>query len=95
MQWLAWPAWLWPGVSGTVGETTLSVAQMPSHNHGNVDILKTTSGNADYVYNGGYVHDAMDKTGGSRSHTHALSGASGDADSLPPYYALALIMRIA
>ena len=82
-------------LSGTVGETTLSVAQMPSHNHGNVDILKTTSGNADYVYSGGYAHDAMDKTGGSRSHTHALSGASGDADSLPPYYALALIMRIA
>ena len=82
-------------LSGTVGETTLSVAQMPSHNHGNVNILKTTSGNADYVYSGGYAHDAMDKTGGSRSHTHALSGASGDADSLPPYYALALIMRIA
>ena len=68
---------------------------MPSHNHGNVDILKTTTGKADYVYSGGYTHGTMDKTGGSQSHTHALSGASGDAGSLPPYYALPLIMRIA
>ena len=34
-------------------------------------------------------------TGGNRPHTHALTGASGEASSLPPYYALALIMRIA
>ena len=34
-------------------------------------------------------------TGGSQPHTHTLSGASGASDSLPPYYALALIMRIA
>ncbi len=33
--------------------------------------------------------------GGSQPHTHTLSGASGSASSLPPYYALALIMRIA
>lgn len=81
-------------VSGTVGATTLSVEQMPSHNHGDVDILKTTSGNADYVYSGGKTHGTMNKTGGSQSHTHALSGAqSGSASSLPPYYVLAYIMR--
>ena len=35
-------------------------------------------------------------TGGSESHTHSLSGVkSGAASTLPPYYALALIMRIA
>lgn len=34
--------------------------------------------------------------GGSQSHTHSLSGVkSGSASSLPPYYALAYIMRIA
>lgn len=34
-------------------------------------------------------------TGGSQSHTHSLAGIkSGSANSLPPYYALAYIMRI-
>ena len=36
-----------------------------------------------------------DSTGDSQPHTHALSGESSSANSLPPYYALALIMRIA
>lgn len=34
-------------------------------------------------------------SGGSWSHSHTLDGASGEADSLPPYYALAYIMRTA
>lgn len=83
------------GLSGTVGYTTLSVAQMPTHNHGNCDILRVTNGNADYTYDGGQSHSTMDNTGGSSPHTHALSGASDAADSLPPYYAMAIIMRIA
>ena len=33
------------------------------------------------------------EAGGSQPHTHTLSGASGDANGLPPYYALAYIMR--
>ena len=33
--------------------------------------------------------------GGSQPHTHSLSGASGEASSLPPYYALSYIMRTA
>ena len=35
------------------------------------------------------------EAGGSQPHTHDLTGASGEASTLPPYYALALIMRIA
>ena len=36
------------------------------------------------------------KTSASASHTHSLTGAkSGSASSLPPYYALAFIMRCA
>ena len=31
--------------------------------------------------------------GGSQPHTHSLSGASGEASSLPLYYALSFIMR--
>ena len=34
-------------------------------------------------------------TGGSQAHTHNLTGASGDASSLPPYYVLSFIMRCA
>ena len=34
--------------------------------------------------------------GSSASHTHSLTGVkSGSASSLPPYYALAYIMRVA
>lgn len=33
--------------------------------------------------------------GGSQPHTHAWTGASGEANGLPPYYALSFIMRCA
>ena len=86
-------------ISGTVGETTLTKEQMPSHTHG---YRKVTSWNG---WNG--KNDGNDckppsdgqptaATGGSQAHTHALSGAkSGSASTLPPYYALAYIMRCA
>ena len=96
MQWLAWPAWLWPGVSGTVGETTLTVEQLARHTH-----VSHTGNNLDNV-NAGIITVASfiqggttSWTGSSASHTHSLSGSSGTADILPPYYALALIMHIA
>jgi|GEM_PF-2967317 len=86
------------GVSGTVGETTLSVEQIASHLH-----TTTLSSNISGSYHmqpgsGAYYNTSAfpsANTGGSQPHTHTLSGASGAADSLPPYYALALIMRIA
>ncbi len=37
----------------------------------------------------------METTGGSQPHTHSLSGDTGEASSLPPYYAFAFIMRCA
>ena len=85
-------------VSGTVGATTLSIAQMPSHGHGikkrglNVD---QSSGSAyDGMAENGYETFNTNATGGNGSHTHPLSGAqSGSASSLPPYYVLAYIMR--
>ena len=80
-------------LSGTVGETTLTVEQLASHEHGiNIPTeyngegtryrqwVKTKSGNTS-------------ATGGSQPHTHTLDGASGEANGLPPYYALAWIMR--
>ena len=86
-------------ISGTVGETTLSTKQMPSHTHGYRKVTWWSG------WNGRNDGDdckppsdgqPTDATGGSQAHTHALSGAkSGSASTLPPYYALTYIMRCA
>lgn len=81
-------------VSGTVGATTLSTAQMPSHSH---PFSAFITGRQYYMESGyicGAGSSSTSATGGSGSHTHPLSGAqSGSASSLPPYYVLAYIMR--
>ena len=85
-------------LSGTVGATTLSVAQMANHTH-RCSFVASTDQDAGSFTNG--LHSPIepplitDSTGDSQPHTHALSGESGSSNSLPPYYALALIMRIA
>ena len=80
-------------ISGTVGSTTLSVAQMPSHTH---TFSKGTYGNiAEAKGSANSGKQTTDATGGSQAHTHSLSEAkSGSASNLPPYYALSYIMRI-
>ena len=84
-------------ISGTVGSTTLSVDQIASHGHqirsgayglGNEGI--TCKDSFDHQ-NSNLVSDA----GGSQSHTHGLSGTSSNATSLPLFYALSFIMRVA
>lgn len=81
-------------ISGTVGWTTLSVDQMPSHSH---SFSKGTYGNLAEAR--GSANDGKqwtDATGGSQAHTHSLSEAKSDsASNLPPYYALPYIMRCA
>ena len=85
-------------ISGTVGSTTLSVEQMPSHTHGYRKVTRwngwngTNDGNDCKPPSDGQPTDA---TGGSQAHTHALSGEAGKADTLPPYYALSFVMRCA
>ena len=82
-------------ISGTVGETTLSVAQLAAHTHPyEYPNIKTNSVVGFGAY-GDHSSTNTGATGGSKSHTHTLSGASGQASSLPPYYALAYIMRCA
>ena len=79
-------------ISGTVGDTTLTVAQMPSHTHtfgiGTYGSSAEAKGNTS-------SKQTTDATGGSQPHSHTLSGASEEASSLPPYYTLAYIMRCA
>ena len=83
------------GLSGTVGATTLTVEQMPGHNHA-IYFLNSTGGGGGWgvgEVNNKNGQTPTTSTGGSKSHTHSLSGSSGNASTLPPYYALAYIMR--
>ena len=83
-------------LSGTVGETTLTVGQLASHRHGEIhNYGEGTDTHAHFDFSVRNGETTGITAGGSQPHTHTLSGASGAADSLPPYYALALIMRIA
>ena len=84
------------GVSGTVGVTTLSVAQMPSHTH-TTPHANVSVGDGGYVGGGsaGLINWPTGPTGSSQSHTHSLSGASSEAaDNLPPYYAGHFVIRV-
>ena len=80
-----------------MGETTLTVEQLASHRHD----IKTFPGRIgaaepQQVWEAtGDTIRLTENTGGSQPHTHTLDGASGEASSLPPYYALSFIMRIA
>ena len=81
------------GLSGTVGATTLTVAQLASHGHG---INIPTEYNGEGTRYRQWVNTKSGNTsatGGSQPHTHDLTGASGEANGLPPYYALSFIIR--
>lgn len=83
-------------LSGSVGATTLSEAQFAAHTHpGGVASIASSGGFATSTRDIVKLEGAIGYTGGSQPHTHSLSGASGQASSLPPYYALAYIMRVA
>ena len=93
-------------VSGTVGGTTTTVAQTAAHGHvatlragyySNIaDVDGTLPFGTGVVGYSAKTSEETNKAGTSASHTHSLSGVkSGSASSLPPYYALAFIMRCA
>ena len=85
-------------LSGSVGATTLSEAQLAAHTHSTTAALCGAEGQYRYGANNQLVNNvAIQATpaGASQPHTHPLSGASGQASTLPPYYALAYIMRVA
>lgn len=80
-------------LSGTVGATTLTVAQLASHGHG-INIPTEYSGEGTRYRQWVNTQSGnTSATGGSQPHTHDLTGASGEANGLPPYYALSFIIR--
>ena len=83
-------------LSGTVGETTLSVEQIASHVH-TTTLSSNTPGSYNIQPGGGAYYNSSafpsTNTGGSQPHTHDLDGVSEEASSLPPYYVLSFIMR--
>lgn len=82
-------------LSGTVGETTLTVKQLASHAHGITVVSVYNGAGTGYQIWQGTKGGETKLTGGSQPHSHDLTGASGEASGLPPYYALSYIMRTA
>lgn len=81
-------------LSGTVGATTLTIEQLASHTHGYSRFLTERPNDAEAGKYVGATPATTNATGGSQPHTHSLAGIkSGNASTLPPYYALAYIMR--
>ena len=89
-------------LSGTVGATTLTVEQIAGHTHASYGSRygqNASSPGSQFASdsgdrsNGGTQYTKA--TGGSLPHTHDLTGESGEASSLPPYYALSFVMRCA
>ena len=84
-------------VSGTVGTSTLTVNQMPSHTHtkGSGAWSGGPYTNPGLTYPDGAAVMTTDATGGSQSHNHSLSNVtSGNSSSIPPYFSVAYIIRI-
>ena len=84
-------------LTGTVGDTTLTEAQVAKHRHS----MSMGDGN-NFTNKRVQARDNPERgtnytgyTGGSQPHTHSLDGTAGEASNLPPYYALSFIMRIA
>ena len=77
--------------------TTLTEAQIPIHRHwvsGDVSPYSVTTEHEGMTGQTHIDHKAASSpVGSSVPHTHDLSGISGETNSLPPYYALAYIMR--
>ena len=84
-------------LSGTVGATTITGEQLAIHHHPMMSFARVnyTNGDRSPFDATGDTLNYCGYAGGSQPHTHAWTGASGEANGLPPYYALSFIMRCA
>lgn len=84
-------------LSGTVGATTLTEAQLAYHIHTlsmqerEASYITSTSS---YYCSGTRVQKSTNAVGSNVAHTHSFSGASNSVSALPPYYALAYVMYV-
>ena len=81
-----------------MGAHTLTVEEMPSHNHTGITVNQVGSNGlaVDYGSPTRIPAAGIGYTGGSESHTHSLTNVtSNSTSSLPLYYSLSLIMRVA
>ena len=90
------------GLAGTVGETTLSTEQMPSHTHASYGSRygqnASSPGNQFASDSGDRSNGGTQYTqsaGGSQPHAHPFEGATDQADNLSPFFSFHMIMRTA
>ena len=94
--------------SGTIGNTTLTVDQMPSHQHsivynnnGTVHDLATFGNGQDIAINAssystyGYWGGKTGLSGGSQPHTHSFTGTSQTINTVSPYITVYMYKRTA
>ena len=85
--------------TGTISDTSLTIAQIPSHTHTSSNVCNQEAAGYGLNYATSFrdrvlVTGAGNSTGSAgsgSSHTHTFAGTS--QTNLPPYYALAYIMR--
>lgn len=80
--------------SGSTAAHTLTVDQIPSHTHTTGERAYGFNSNSavDYIMKGSGTSQVTAATGGGQGHTHDLT-ISVTNGNLPPYYALAFIIK--
>ena len=95
-----------PTITGTVGSTTLTAAQIPAHAHGTpltgwptgswtggTGASNSAIDASGFSLATGSVALTLDSTGGGSSHTHSFTGASTAVALIPPYIVVNYIIK--
>ena len=82
----------------TVGDTTLSVDQMPIHRH-DVNVVNPSGGGGNYVSGtpgliSGPWGVSSGPAGGSQPHTHSFTGTSQTINTVSPYITVYMYKRV-
>lgn len=84
-------------VTATVGETILTVDQMPSHSHeipGRFSSSGDTEGGSGRFQYGSYTDQDVRDTGGDQGHDHPVTVEQIPVNKLPSYYTLIFIQKV-